>query len=55
MVRTKCVFEFKRRNNSKCYWTENGKILLKANESSGTEVFVTHEEFENFLDQISNS
>ena len=49
------INEFKRKNNYKYLWTANGKILLKANESSRTEVFVTHEEFEDYLDQIRNS
>ena len=33
----------------------NGKIMLKVNEASATEAFTTHEEFEDYLDQISNA
>lgn len=49
------INEFKRRNNFKYLWTANGRILLKANESSRAEAFNTHEEFQDFLDKISNS
>ena len=45
------VLEFKRKHNYKFVWTTNGKILLKKTENSTTKCFVTHEEFEEFLDQ----
>lgn len=45
------ILQFKRDHNYKFIWTINGKILLKKTESSTTECFVTHEEFEEFLDQ----
>ena len=46
------VLEFKRKhNNYKFVWTANGKILLKKMENSTTRCLVTHEEFEEFLDQ----
>ena len=41
-------------NNVKYLWTSNGKIMLKVNDASSTEAFTTHEEFEDYLDQISN-
>ena len=46
---------YKRKNNVKYLWTSNGKIMLKVNEASATEAFTTHEEFEDYLDQISNA
>ena len=49
------IKEYKRANNVKYLWTSNGKIMLKINDMSPTQVFVTHEEFEDYLDQISNS
>ena len=48
------IKEYKRKNGVKYLWTINGKILLKANESSATEAFTTHEEFDDYLDQITN-
>ena len=47
--------DFKRKNNYKCLWTANGKIMLKAQDSSQTKSFVTHEEFEDYIEQISNN
>ena len=49
------IKDYKRKNNVKYLWTSNGKIMLKGNEMSATKAFTTHEEFEHFLDQISNS
>lgn len=49
------IKEYKRANNVKYLWTSNGKIMLKMNDMSPTQVFVTHEEFEDYLDQLSNS
>ena len=49
------IKQYKRMNNVKYLWTNNGKIILKVNEMSPTQVFVTHEEFENYLDQLRNS
>lgn len=48
------IREYKRHNNSKYLWTSNGKIMLKVNDTSPTQAFVTHEQFEDYLDQISN-
>ena len=48
------INDFKRKNNYKYLWTANGKIMLKAHDSSETKSFVTHEEFEDYIDQISN-
>ena len=48
------VREYKRKNNLKYLWTSNGKIMLKVNDTSPTQAFMTHEEFEDYLDQISN-
>ena len=48
------ILQFKRDHNYKFIWTTNGKILLKKTESSTTKCFVTHEEFEEFLDQSIN-
>ena len=48
------IREYKRNNNLKYLWTSNGKIMLKVNDTSPTQVFVTHEQFEDYLDQISN-
>ena len=49
------IKEYKRKNNVKFLWTSNGKIMLKVSETSATEAFTTHEEFEAYLDQISNT
>ncbi|XP_068762574.1 uncharacterized protein [Montipora capricornis] len=48
------IREYKRNNNLKYLWTNNGKIMLKVNDTSPTQAFVTHEQFEDYLDQISN-
>ena len=48
------IREYKRNNNLKYLWTSNGKIMLKVNDTSPTQAFVTHEQFEDYLDQISN-
>ena len=48
------IKEYKRMNNVKYLLTSNGKIMLKVNDASATEAFTTHEEFEDYLDQISN-
>ena len=45
--------DFKQKNNYK--WTADGKILLKAYDSSETKSFVTHDEFEVYIEQISNN
>ena len=49
------INDFKRKNNYKYLWTANGKIMLKAHDSSQTKSFVTHEEFEDYIEQISNN
>ena len=49
------INDFKRKNNYKYLWTANGKIMLKAQDSSQTKSFVTHEEFEDYIEQISNN
>ena len=49
------INDFKRKNNCKYLWTANGKIMLKARDSSQTKSFVTHEEFEDYIEQISNN
>ena len=49
------INDFKRQNNYKYLWTANGKIMLKARDSSQTKSFVTHEEFEDYIEQISNN
>ena len=49
------INDFKRKSNYNYLWTANGKILLKAHGSSETKTFVTHEEFEDYLEQISNN
>jgi len=49
------IKEYKRKNNVKFLWTSNGKIMLKVSETSATEAFTTHEELEDYLDQISNT
>ena len=49
------IKDYKRKNNVKYRWTSNGKIMLKVNEMSATKAFTMHEEFEDYLDQISNS
>ena len=48
------IREYKRKNNAKYLWTSNGKIMLKLNDTSPTQAFTTHEEFEDYLHQISN-
>ena len=50
-----CINYFKRKNNHKYLWTANGKIMLKAHDSSETKSFVIHEEFEDYIEQISNN
>ena len=49
------INDFKRKNNYKYLWTVNGKIMLKAHDSSETKSFVAHEEFEDYIEQISNN
>ena len=49
------INDFKRKNNYKYLRTANGKIMLKAQDSSQTKSFVTHEEFEDYIEQISNN
>ena len=49
------IKDYKRKKNVKYLWRSNGKIMLKENEMSATKAFTTHEEFEDYLDQISNS
>ena len=48
------INKFKQDNNYKFLWTVNGKIHLRATESSNIEAFNTHEEFDDYLDQIRN-
>ena len=48
------IREYKKKNNLKYLWTSNGKIMLKVNDTSPTQAFMTREEFEDYLDQISN-
>ena len=47
------ILQFKRDHNYKFIWTANGKIMLKKTESSTTKCFVTHGEFEEFLDKLN--
>ena len=47
------ILQFKRDHNYKFIWTANGKIMLKKTESSTTKCFGTHEEFEEFLDELN--
>ena len=47
------INDFKRKNNT--YGLANGKILLKAHDSSKTKSFVTLEEFEDYIEQISKN
>ena len=47
------ILQFKRDHNYKFIWTANGKIMLKKTESSSTKCFATHEEFEEFLDELN--
>ena len=49
------INDFNRKNNYKYLWTTNGKIMLKAQDSSQIKSFVTHEEFEDYIEQISNN
>ena len=46
------ILQFKR-DHYKFIWTVNGKIILKKTESSATKCFVTHEEFEEFLNELN--
>ena len=48
------INKFKQDNNYKFLWTVNGKIHLRATETSNIESFNTHEEFDDYLDQIRN-
>ena len=45
---------FKQQRNHKFLWTASGKILLRETESSRIVSFSTHEEFEDYLDEINN-
>ena len=45
---------FKQQRNHKFLWTANGKILLRETETSCIVSFSTHEEFEDYLDEINN-
>ena len=47
------ILQFKRDHNYKFILTANGKIMLKKTESSTTQCFVTHGEFEEFLDELN--
>ena len=47
------ILQFKRDHNYKFISTANGKLMLKKTESSTTKCFVTHEEFEEFLDELN--
>ena len=49
------IKDYNRKNNVKYLWTSNGKIMMKVNEMSATQAFTTHEDFDDYLDQISNS
>ena len=49
------IKDFKRKNNYKYLWTANGKIMLKAHDSSEIKSLATHEEFEDYIEQISNN
>ena len=44
------VLKFKRDHSYKFIWMTNGKILLKKSETSTTNSFTTHKEFDKFLD-----
>ena len=48
------LLQFKRNQGYKFLWTTNGKILLKKSETSTTNSFTTHEEFDQFLDGQCN-
>ena len=48
------INKFKQDNNYKFLWTVNGKIHLRETETSIIEAFNTHEEFDDYLDQITN-
>lgn len=41
---------YRKDNNSKFVWTKYGKIFLRENDTSHAYRFLTHEEFEDFLD-----
>ena len=45
---------FKKQHNHKFLWTANGKILLRETETSRIVSLSTHEEFEDYLDEINN-
>ena len=44
---------FKQQHNHKFLWTANGKILLRETETSRVVSFSTHEEFEDYLNEIN--
>ena len=48
------INSFKQQYNHKFLWTANGKILLRETETSRILSFSTHEEFEDYLDEINN-
>ena len=45
---------FKQQHNHKFLWTANGKILLRETETSRIVSFSTHEDFEDYLDEINS-
>ena len=45
---------FKKQHNHKFLWTANGKILLRETETSRIVSLSTHEELEDYLDEINN-
>ena len=47
------ILEFKRTHNYKYLWTNNGRIMLRESESSQPQWFVSYEDFDKYLDQLS--
>ena len=47
------ILQFKRDHNYNLICTANGKIMPKETDSSAIKCFVTHGEFEEFLDELN--
>ena len=49
------LLEYKRSHNYKYIWTTNGKLMLRESDSSSIQCFVSHEQFDEFLNQQADA
>ena len=49
------ILDFKKNHHFKYLWTSNGKIMLCESDTSTTHSFVSFEEFDEYLDSLSQS